>query len=367
MRILFTLNSSNYGGMEKTVLDLTKGLDSKFERYVICPKGDLIEEFRKYSKVTLHKEIKRFDFGYLKFLINFLKQNKIEIIHSNEPRIVFHSLIAGFIAGTRVRISHTHTPISMWQIPLVNKLINIFLNSLIVNLFATYEIALTNSIKRQKIKELILSFKLKTISNCIDEEFLQNSDTYKKNNKGILAKIPHQNKFIFLCLSRLTKEKNQMQLIEAFNVVSKETPDTVLILAGKGTDFQILRKKVVALNLESKVFILTEVSETDKIDLYMNANCFVFPTLAEGFGITLLEAMYSCYPVLSSNLEVLREVSGNRLTYFKSGNLKSLISKMKEVLKYKEQDPVKLKNNKKFVKEKYSFENYVKNYEKIYS
>ena len=98
----------------------------------------------------------------------------------------------------------------------------------------------------------------------------------------------------------------------------------------------------------------------------MNSNCFVFPSLAEGFGITLIEAMYSCYPVLSSNLEVLREVSGNRLFYFKTGNVKSLASKLKEVFSIKE-SAAKLKNNKKFVKDNYSYTNYVKNYEKIYS
>jgi len=366
MKILYTLNSSNYGGMEKTVLDLVRGLDSRYETYVICPKGDLYSEFEKFSNITLHKPISRFDFKYLNFLIKFLKKNKIDVIHANEPRIVFHSLIAGFLAGTRLRISHTHTPISMWQVPFFYKILNVIFNSLIVNLFATYEIALTNSIKKQKVKEFILPYKLKVIPNCIDEEFLKEIDTYKNKSRSILSKIPHQNKFIFLYLSRLTKEKNQFQLIEAFNSVAKDLPDSILVIAGKGSDYAFLKKRIVSLNLESRIFILTEISEADKIDLYMNSNCFVFPSLAEGFGITLIEAMYSCYPVLSSNLEVLREVSGNRLFYFKTGNVKSLASKLKEVFSIKE-SAAKLKNNKKFVKDNYSYTNYVKNYEKIYS
>ena len=71
MKILFTLNSSNFGGMEKTVLDLVQGLGFEFEKYVICPDGDMIPEFKTFSKVILRSKIKTFDLAYIKFLINF--------------------------------------------------------------------------------------------------------------------------------------------------------------------------------------------------------------------------------------------------------------------------------------------------------
>jgi glycosyltransferase involved in cell wall biosynthesis len=328
MRILFTLNSSNFGGMEKTVLDLVQGLGFEFEKFVICPDGDFVPDFKTFSKVTFHRKVKSFDLSYLKFLINFLKENEIEVIHANEPRIVFHSMLAGFIVGVRVRISHTHTPISMWQIPWYKKILNIILNSLIVNLFSTKEVALTNSIKVQKIKELIFLNKLVVIPNCLDSNFIRNIDTYKKPRKTILNKLGVDEMYVYLYLSRLTKEKNQKLLIEAFYNLSKTNEKSVLVIAGKGSDYEMHKKRISALNLEKRIFILNEVSEADKIDLYMGADCFVFPSLAEGFGITLLEAMYSCYPVISSNLEVLKEVSGNRVMFFKNNNQKSLTSKL---------------------------------------
>ena len=43
MKILINLNSSNYGGIEKTVLDLVKGLSNNNEVYVVCPSGDYID------------------------------------------------------------------------------------------------------------------------------------------------------------------------------------------------------------------------------------------------------------------------------------------------------------------------------------
>lgn len=365
MKILFTLNSSNFGGMEKTVLDLVQGLGFEFEKYVICPDGDLIPEFKTFSKVILHSKIRTFDLAYIKFLIKFIKDNEIEVIHANEPRVVFHSMVAGFLAGVRVRISHTHTPISMWQIPWTKKIFNLVLNSLVINFLSTKEIALTNSIKKQKIKELVLPSKLVIIPNCLDSAFISNIDNYKKPRKTILSRLKIEDNFMYLYLSRLTKEKNQKLLIEAFYSLSKTNNDSVLVIAGKGSDYEMLKRRISALNLEKRVFILNEVSETDKIDLYMSSNCFVFPTLAEGFGITLLEAMYSCYPVISSNLEVLKEVSGNKVMFFKNNNQKSLTSKLKEALKLKEGSS-KLVENKKFVLANYSTEKYIENYESLY-
>jgi glycosyltransferase involved in cell wall biosynthesis len=365
MKILFTLNSSNFGGMEKTVLDLVQGLGFEFEKFVICPEGDLVPDFKTFSKVILHSKVKSFDQAYIRFLIKFIKENQIEVIHANEPRVVFHSMLAGFLAGVRVRISHTHTPISMWQIPWAKKFLNLILNSLVINLLSTKEIALTNSIKKQKIKELVLPNKLVIIPNCLDSAFILSIDTYKKPRNTILSKFKIADKFMFLYLSRLTKEKNQKLLIEAFYSLSKTKNDSVLVIAGKGPDYGMLKKRISALNLEKRIFILNEVSEADKIDLYMSSNCFVFPTLAEGFGITLIEAMYSCYPVISSNLEVLKEVSGNKVLFFKNNNQKSLTSKLKEALKLEESSS-KLVENKKFVLANYSAKEYIENYENLY-
>lgn len=365
MKILYTLNSSDYGGMEQTVFDLLKGL-SEFEKFVICPKGDLFEDFKKFAKVTEYKKISKTDFAYFIFLFNFIKKNKIDIIHTNEPLIGFYGIVAGFFAGCKVRISHTHTPISMWRVSFLNRLFNIVMNSIVINLFSTYEVALTNSIRKQKIKELIFPFKLKVIPNSLNENFMINIDNYKKKSSSIFSRLKIEHKFVFLYLSRLTREKNQILLLDAFSEFTKNSENSVLLLAGKGSDYQKLKKRVSALNLESKVFLLNNVSEEDKIELYCGSDCFVFPSLAEGFGITLLEAMYSCYPVISSNLEVLKEVSGNKVMFFKSNNIKSLVSKLKEAYNLGIDKDKKLKENKRFIRENYSYNKYILNYERLY-
>ena len=69
--------------------------------------------------------------------------------------------------------------------------------------------------------------------------------------------------------------------------------------------------------------------------LLANATCFVFPSLAEGFGIPPLEAMASGTPVLTSNTSCLPEVCGDAAYYFNPKDTNDIAAKMKEMLKSK--------------------------------
>ena len=171
MRILITLNSSNFGGIEKTVLDLVIGLSKDHEVFCVCPTGDYFDEYKKNAKVFSYKKLTKIDLNYIFYLKRILQKEKIDVLHANDPRIIFNSLIAGFLAVTKVKISHTHTPISSWQIPDFSKKINIFMNRLIVNLFADYEICLNETIRKQKEAEGIDAEKLFVIPNCLDTTF----------------------------------------------------------------------------------------------------------------------------------------------------------------------------------------------------
>lgn len=366
MKILYTLNSSNFGGMEKTVLDLVKGLPG-YVKFVVCPEGDLFNDFKEFSTIYKFRPVKKFDFEYIKFLRKIIIDNDIKVVHANEPKIVFNTLLACLFTNVRIKISHTHTPISMWQVSLPNKILNILFNSLIVNLLSSFEIALTDSIKQQKVKEGILPFKLRIIPNSLDPVFIKEIDNYTENkeDKIFISKNFDKEKYTFLYLSRFTKEKNQIVLINSFFEFLKKYPKTQLILAGKGDDLDILKRRIRDLNLVEHVKIISNVSERNKICLFKNCDCFIFPSLAEGFGITLLEAMYSCYPVISSNLPVLKEVSKNKIMYFKSNNSKSLISKMVEAYSLKSSTS-KLSENKDFISENYTIEKYINNYMNVY-
>jgi glycosyltransferase involved in cell wall biosynthesis len=106
--------------------------------------------------------------------------------------------------------------------------------------------------------------------------------------------------------------KNQLRLIQAFRGVRKAFPDAHLVLAGAQTPYEeVLRTEAARLGLERAVAFPGYVSDEDLEGLYAAASVFVFPSLNEGFGLPVLEAMARGVPVVTSASASLPEVAGD--------------------------------------------------------
>jgi glycosyltransferase involved in cell wall biosynthesis len=109
--------------------------------------------------------------------------------------------------------------------------------------------------------------------------------------------------------------KNLPALIKALALIDPEKRP-LLVLAGHGTDDQALRAQANAAGVTDDVRLLGGLS-TDSLDsLYAVADCLVLPTLHEGFGLPVLEAMARSVPVVCSEIPALREVAGSAALYF---------------------------------------------------
>jgi glycosyltransferase involved in cell wall biosynthesis len=115
---------------------------------------------------------------------------------------------------------------------------------------------------------------------------------------SVLAKRPH---------------KNAARLIDAFARVPKGT----LVMPGYSTGYEReLQERVDGVGLGERVRLLGWVDDALLDGLYRAANCFVFPSLAEGFGLPVLEAMLRGAPVACSNTTSLPEVAGDAALLF---------------------------------------------------
>ncbi len=120
---------------------------------------------------------------------------------------------------------------------------------------------------------------------------------------------------IALCVATNLPHKNLSVLIEALALTAAaERP--LLVLAGHGTDDGRLRERAQAAGVADDVRLLGSCATGELDELYALADCLVLPTLHEGFGLPVLEAMARSLPVACSDIAALREVAGPAAVYF---------------------------------------------------
>ena len=150
--------------------------------------------------------------------------------------------------------------------------------------------------------------------------------------KRVESEESKKNKKYFLYVGTLQPRKNIDTLIDAYSIFRKNHPEYKLIIAGKkGWLYEHIYKKVEELDLQKEVEFKGYVTDNELAVLYQNAFCFVLPSLYEGFGIPILEAMSFDCPVITSFTSSLPEVGGGACLYFNPKNPKELTEKMIEL------------------------------------
>ncbi len=121
---------------------------------------------------------------------------------------------------------------------------------------------------------------------------------------------------VVLTASAKRPHKNLLRLLDAWALLPGERRP-VLVLPGYPTPYEReLRAHAAKLGLGSEIRFLGWVSPADLEGLYRLASCFVFPSLYEGFGLPVLEAMARGLPVACSGRGALREVAGDAARIF---------------------------------------------------
>ena len=112
--------------------------------------------------------------------------------------------------------------------------------------------------------------------------------------------------------------KNLARLVAAWATVVNELPDTPpLLIAGRWDGrYEAVKTAVTQHNLHDHIRFLGPVDDADLPALYSGARLFVFPSLAEGFGLPVLEAMACGTAVACSQTSSLPEVGGDAVAYF---------------------------------------------------
>jgi glycosyltransferase involved in cell wall biosynthesis len=115
-----------------------------------------------------------------------------------------------------------------------------------------------------------------------------------------------------LYAAALLPHKNHSRLQQAFKEIHDTMPEMTLVLTGAWeTGYDKTRSMISELGLQNSVIMLGWLPFEDIPAIYRGAELFVYPTLHEGFGLPILEAMASGVPVVCSKIEPLIEVAGD--------------------------------------------------------
>lgn len=133
-----------------------------------------------------------------------------------------------------------------------------------------------------------------------------------------------------LCVASTIAHKNIARLLEAFNAA---TDEAMLVIAGHpGLQQTELEDRIAELELGERVKFTGWIGPEDLEGLYSGALGFVYPTLIEGFGMPVLEAMQRGVPVACSDLSSLPEVAGDAALTFDPLDVEAIAHALRELL-----------------------------------
>ena len=206
-------------------------------------------------------------------------------------------------------------------------------------------IAVSNTTKNDLVKIYKLpSEKIQVIYNGYEKEAGKT-----KVDQKLIKRL--KNNFYILYVGTLQPRKNIPALIDAFYEFVKDNREFKLVIAGKkGWLYEKIFNKVRNLGLERNIIFAGYISNATLKELYKNAFCFVHPSLYEGFGIPILEAMSEGCPVISSDKSSLPEVGGNAALYFDPNDANQLVSQINNLKNHADLRNTLILNGKERVK-----------------
>lgn len=149
----------------------------------------------------------------------------------------------------------------------------------------------------------------------------------EEEKEAIRKKYILPKKFL-LYVGSIEPRKNAFQIVKAI-----ENIDIPLVIIGKETKYSSeIRAYIKDKDLESRVIILQGFTMEELATIYAMAEIFIYPSKYEGFGIPIIEALYSGTPVITSNSGVFPEAGGPFSYYINPENIKEISDAIQSIL-----------------------------------
>lgn len=330
-------------GDEVVFFNLVKNLARIDNKNEYCLFTDIVEEkiLNKISnelginqcenfKIIALKSQNKFSWNFWT-LPRYLKKNPVDIYQTQ--------YITPWFVSRKIKIVTIVHDISFNFFPQFIKFADlIFLKLLIPHslkradmIVAVSEFTRDEIIKYYKIN----SIKIEVIYNAVAEDFLHPStgEEISTEERQIISQKYALSEDFLLYMGTLQPRKNIPFLIRGFVEINKKIPNLKLVIAGKRDAHNFdkkIEKEIVAYKIAEKIIFTGYIEDAEKRTLYAMAKAFVFPSLYEGFGIPVLEAMSQKVPVVASDIPSLKEIACNEALFFDANdeNLVDFVNKV---------------------------------------
>ncbi len=312
INILHIIESLGPGGAERLMTSTLRYLDRDRFRSVIAYlydedhfSDDLLG--MSFNVYKLHAKNIYQAPKIIKSLLKIIRDEKIDMIHTHLFGASIYGRLSGWLSRVSSIVTTLHNPDYSPYFTFRNKFSferRRFLDRLSGNLFNDSFIAVSEAVKESA--ERFLGFKdIKVMYNSIDpDEFEPLSDKERSEERKRLG-IP-DGCIALVIVGRLDPQKGHTFLFRALNDDRLKGRDIKLFVAGKGQLENELRREVEALGLQDKIVFLG--STKDVRGTIGCCDIFILPSVYEGFGIALLEAMALKIPCIASYVDGVKEI-----------------------------------------------------------
>jgi glycosyltransferase involved in cell wall biosynthesis len=291
IKVLSISMGETFGGIERLELDWMKYINNKVIDFnILVPNDKTFKYFEseiKKNKVHYLNGTRKNMLGRIIYdirLIKYLRKNKYDIVHINSSAFFysFRVLLISKLCGIKKVIVHSHT---RYDVNILKRLFIKILNPLYRRLADNYISCSEDARISLFTNSFIKKNNIIVLKNGID------INKYKFNirlrNKYI-KKYNLKDKIVYGHSGRFTKQKNQLLLIDIFNEIHKMNPNSVLLLMGDGELRNQIINKINDYHLNDNVILTGIINNVNEL-----LNCidvFIFPSLYEGLGISIIES-----------------------------------------------------------------------------
>lgn len=363
IKLLIINPTSILGGGTNISNNLAIGLNKDlFEVFSFFPEeGPAVSILKKAPNITLLIPSRNNLFSIFSFLFNFLKKNKIDIVHTQGTRASFWIKLLFPFLKPRPKLIYTlhglhiaHRP--FWQkYPLLwlEKISNILVDAVVCPSLSVRSLA-------EKYK-IIKESKIKLIYHGID---IQNFDNALPLDKRSL-KIP-ENYSVISAIQRLDFPKDVSTILRAFKKVKDSFKDVILFIVGSGPLLEKLQREAKEIGIAESTLFLGD--RQDIPNILAVSDIVILSSSFEALGLSLIEAMAAKKPVIGTNVEGIREIIKNGENGFlvELRNEKKMAEAILSLLSDPKLSQKMGENGYKFVLKNFNKERMIREYENLY-